>query len=249
MAEPKTIQDLLYEQFAQGKRPSHPDVKAIKVNHAKINRNTRYRYFSAFKKSIGTEEYTKLFPENEPTAENPSASAPPVKLGEETLGEVTGKPETREEKAQAEGNKAEHERNQAEHEGNKADSKTKKAETKTPPSFRATTIPGEAAWIRVIPREFVMTSTIFWAAMEAAINYWGWPADIPPAEFADRYFRITMEQRDVNLGPSRIMRPGTDDGNGEHEAQEPEIDWEIEAQSYDRIDQEALVRAASASEE
>ena len=64
-------------------------------------------------------------------AEDPSASVPLADPGEETPGEVAGKPETKENKAVTAFKKAQAEGNKAEHEGNKA-------ETKAPPSFRAT---------------------------------------------------------------------------------------------------------------
>ena len=54
-------------------------------------------------------------------------------------------------------------------------------ETKGNPSVSTTKVPGEAAWIRIVTREFTISATIFWAATEATINYWGWSADISPA--------------------------------------------------------------------
>jgi hypothetical protein len=82
-------------------------------------------------------------------------------------------------KAQAEGNKAEHKGN--------------KAETKAPPSFRSTSIPGEAVVVKIIPKEFTMTTTKPWSAMKATIEKWGWPPDISPSDWLDKYLEITFE--------------------------------------------------------
>jgi hypothetical protein len=241
MAEPKTREELLFEQFAQGKRPSHPDVKALIVDGAKIKSNTIYRYFQAFKRSIGPDECARLFPENEapkaihiPSSEKELADS--IKTAEElaegtakgTAEEIAGKTETKEERAV------------------KA---LRKAQAKGDSVLRSTTIPSEAVIVTIIPKQFTMTTTKLWSAMKATIERWGWPADISPSEWLDKYLEITMKQRDIGLDTYHVIQPGESGGNGEHEAQEPEIDWEIEAQSYDRVDQEALVRAASASEE
>jgi hypothetical protein len=148
------------------------------VKGAKIKSNTRYRYFEAFKKSTGPEEYSKLFLEDEAekdtsskpweeplslensakNAQDPSASVPLAETGEGTAGAGAGKPETREEKALSALKEAEAEGNKADTQGNKADTKTKKAEPKAPPSVRSTSIPGEAVVVKIIPQEFTMTT-------------------------------------------------------------------------------------------
>jgi hypothetical protein len=258
MPETKTIQDLLYEQFAQGKRPSHPDVKAIKINHAKIKSNTRYRYFEAFKKSIGPEEYAKLFPEDELSKEQ--LLQPPLDNSVEVVGEAAGgapketagKPEAKEDKAVQALKKAQAEGNKAEHEGNKAETKTKKAETKAPPSSQAIKIPSEAIMGTRVPNEFTIVLSWpayikLWSAMQATIERWGWSPDTTLSEWLVYFLDRSMDQRGIELGPYHVKEGYTFGDNGQHEPpQEPEIDWEMEAQGYDRVNEDALVRATSA---
>jgi len=255
MPQPKNRGQLLYAQFALGKRPSHPDVKAIRVAGEPIKRNTVFRYFQSFKDSIGPVESNKLFPPEEaPTmVKKQVAKAVEGSVAEEKTSSVV-------EDSEAEEKPTEKPEGAVEKTGKDvlappkiketaAAQALRKAQGKEVSALHTTKSIGEAAWIRVIPREFTISATIFWSAMEATINYWGWPADISPEDWLDKYLRITMEQRDVNLGPSRVPRPGADDGNGEHEATEQEIDWTQEYQSYDRIDLEAPALAASATQE
>lgn len=100
---------------------------------------------------------------------DPSASVPLAAPGEETPGEVAGKPETRQKKALNALKEAEAEGNKADTQGNKADGKTKKAETKTPPSLRSTNIPGEAVVVTIVPKQFTKSTTKLWSAMKATI--------------------------------------------------------------------------------
>lgn len=59
----------------------------------------------------------------------------------------------------------------------------------------------EAVRIRVVPREFVLqNSMIFFQAMEAAINLWGWPTDVTPEDFLETYLYKSFKQRGITLG-------------------------------------------------
>ena len=138
------------------------------VKGAKIKSNTRYRYFEAFKKSIGPEEYSKLFLEDEAekdtsskpgqeplslensakSAEDPSAAVPLDESEQGTAGAVAGKTETREERAV------------------KA---SKKAEAKGNPALRSTTIASEAEIVTMVPKQFTKSTTKLWSAMKATI--------------------------------------------------------------------------------
>jgi len=74
----------------------------------------------------------------------------------------------------------------------------------------------EASFIRIAPREFRMTSRIFWDAYEAVINTWeGW-RDMSPSEFLDNYLELTLLQRGIFVGGYVVLNQGTkkeeDDG-------------------------------------
>ncbi len=58
----------------------------------------------------------------------------------------------------------------------------------------------EASYIRIAPKEFRMTSRVFWDAYEAVVNHWdGWK-DMSPADFLDKYLEVTLLQRGIYIG-------------------------------------------------
>ena len=67
----------------------------------------------------------------------------------------------------------------------------------------------------ILPKAFSMSSTILWQAMNAAINEWGWPADITPEMFLDAYLYISFKQRGIILGGYSVIRE-EDGDNGHH---------------------------------
>jgi hypothetical protein len=250
MADIETIEQLLYREFAKGKTPDHPDVRQLKFRGVKVKLSTARRDFRNFKIAIGPAKAAELFPEpiveEQPSKPEPQnrtgadniVSAPLADRGQGTEEVIIEKPLTQEEKA-AKALK------EAEPSGDKGDDKTKKPPAK-PPAHQVTKNLAEAAWIRVIPREFTISATIFWAAMEATINYWGWPADMSPEDWLTNFLKMSMEQRGISLGPTLIVQPG--DGNGHHEETEPEIDWELRAVEGEYIGPEAIAQLVGTEE-
>ena len=66
--------------------------------------------------------------------------------------------------------------------------------------------------VSVIPTAFTMSSTIIWQAMQAAIDCWGWPVNISPEVFLDKYLYTSFKQRGITLGGYTVDVPR--DGNG-----------------------------------
>ena len=68
-----------------------------------------------------------------------------------------------------------------------------------------TTNLSEATYIRVVPKEFKMTSRVFWDAYEAVINTWeGWRG-MSPQEFLDTYLELTLLQRGIFVGGYLVL--------------------------------------------
>lgn len=84
-------------------------------------------------------------------------------------------------------------------------SKTEKPASERSASAVQTKEIKEASYIRIAPREFRMTSRIFWDAYEAVINHWpGWK-DMSPADFLDKYLEVTLLQRGIYIGGYLVL--------------------------------------------
>lgn len=236
MVATKTLnrRDVLFEQFAQGKRPSHPDVKSLKFDRRTINRQTIYRYFQDFKKAIDPAKFAELFPDEEglgavetqhaeeleETGESPSGS------GETATGEVEG--------------------DNTQPPGGKPPKKTVLATNKTPstrnPLIKGTDRPLEAVLVNIAPKAFTMSSTNLWAARRATIEQWGWPADDPMDVWLDRYLEETMRQHGIILGAYAVVGGNGHKGQKEEdpEGTEEEIAWAEEYNPFEDGDEKTI---------
>jgi len=75
---------------------------------------------------------------------------------------------------------------------------------------------GESVKVTVVPKAFTTPSTMIWQAMQAAINEWGWPADMEPGHFLDAYLYISFKQRGITLGGYTVLE-NNNNGSGEND--------------------------------
>lgn len=74
---------------------------------------------------------------------------------------------------------------------------------------------GESVKMTIIPKAFTTSSYMIWQAIQAAIEVWGWPADIEPGKFLDIYLYVSFKQRGITLGGYTVTRieEGGNDGD------------------------------------
>lgn len=78
--------------------------------------------------------------------------------------------------------------------------KSKGEGTKSPVKKIPTTTVQPGQVVKVLPREFTMTSTLLWQAREAAIREWGWPANISLEDFVDTWLYLSFKANGIVLG-------------------------------------------------
>ena len=193
--------------YAEGKRPSDPEVKALG-----IPRRVTYRYFQAFKRSdeeapaAGTPMPDINNEDGQDTEEDNCAAGNGSVEGDGDghggVVDITALEEAL--SSRGGGNRTNHPITRV------GGRQTAVAKT------RSTTLQG-AVQVVVTPRAFTMSSILLWQAMTAAINSWGWPIDMTPEEFLDRYLYISFRQRGIKLGAYTEERENKeeadDDGN------------------------------------
>lgn len=64
----------------------------------------------------------------------------------------------------------------------------------------AATTPQPGQILRILPREFTMSSTLLWQAREAAIREMGWPPDITLEDFVETWFALSFKANGIILG-------------------------------------------------
>lgn len=176
--DPSSKRSRCFNLYAQGKRPSDPEVKALE-----IPTKVTYRYFQRYKKSLL----------DKPAKDDTIVPASEVESDDIDLDKLES--------------------------ALTPDKKKPKSYTATGAhgagfTPRSTTLQGSVR-TSILPKAFSMSSTILWQAMNAAINEWGWPADITPEMFLDAYLYISFKQRGIILGGYSVIRE-EDDGNGHH---------------------------------
>ena len=83
---------------------------------------------------------------------------------------------------------------------------------------KASTIQGSVR-TTIMPKAFSMSSTLLWQAMNAAINEWGWPADMSPEMFLDAYLYISFKQRGIILGGYSVIKDTEKEGGNGHNSE------------------------------